>query len=89
MSALGASSKCKNWLILFTALPLAIFAFVRAYCYDQDNTALVFAEVAAAYVVIQTAIESASFTNELLKDCITYALKVISAVIAVFAVYAV
>lgn len=91
MSASGTLSKpdkIKNSLILTTAALLAALAFWRAYSFDNNNTALVFAEVAAAYVIIQAAVESTTFPNERFKDCSTYALKVISAVIAVLVVYA-
>lgn len=91
MSSSGPSTNAdytKNWIIALTALPLAAYAFWRAYFDDQANTTLVFAEVAAAYVVIQAAIESASITNVRMKEYLTYFIKVISAVIAACAVYA-
>lgn len=87
MTNSGSSSKCNNWLLVLTAVPLVAFAFIRAYFYDKSNNALVFAEVAAAYVVIQTAIESARFNNEKSRAYAAYILKIASAVIGVLAVY--
>ena len=91
MSSSGPSTNSdhrKNCVIALIAVPLSAFAFCRAYFYDQTNTTLVFAEVAAAYVVIQAAIESASITNVRVKEYLTFFIKVISAVVAACAVYA-
>lgn len=84
---LTKSEKNLNVFIAILTIALAVTLFSRAYCYDNDKTALVFAEVAAAYVITQSGIESAKIPNETLKSALTYILKTVSALIAVFAVF--
>ncbi|MCX2201128.1 hypothetical protein LDO48_14175 [Pantoea agglomerans] len=79
--------KYLNLCIAITTIFLAGILFSRAYWFDNGNTALVFAEVAAAYVIIQSGIECAKIPNEILKLALNYILKTASAAIAVIVVY--